>query len=56
MDLKYLAQRAFISYMRSVYLNGDNEIHNVHKINVKEFAESMGLVQTPIIKFKKQED
>nr|QBK46515.1 DExD/H box RNA helicase 41 [Philasterides dicentrarchi] len=54
MDIKYLAQRAFVSYMRSVYLNGDSEIFDVHKINVKEFAESIGLVQTPVIKFKKQ--
>lgn len=41
--------------MKYVHLNsggGKNPLFNVNSIPIKEFAESMGLVQTPIIKIK----
>ncbi len=37
-DLKYLAQRAFISYLRSVYLSSDKEVFDVMKINHNDLA------------------
>ena len=52
-ELKYLAQKAFICYMKSVYNSSDKKIFDVHKIPVNEFAESLGLIQTPIIRFRK---
>lgn len=48
-DLKYLAQRAFVSYIRSIDINGDKEVFNVHNIETDQLAESYGLVQVPII-------
>lgn len=50
-DLMHLAQKAFICYIRSVFLNKDKEIFNISKINHEAFAASLGLVTTPIIEF-----
>ncbi|CAK83459.1 unnamed protein product (macronuclear) [Paramecium tetraurelia] len=48
-ELKYLAQRAFISYVRSVDINADKEIFKLKEIKTDLLAESMGLVQVPIL-------
>lgn len=42
--------------MRSVYQAPDPNIFDVKKINANDLAESMGLVQLPVIKFKKVEE
>jgi ATP-dependent RNA helicase DDX10/DBP4 len=56
MNLKHLAQKSFITYIRSVYLNKDKDVFDVKKINYEEFADSLGLIQTPTIQFVKTSD
>ncbi|KAF9485667.1 DEAD-domain-containing protein [Pholiota conissans] len=50
-EIKYLGQRAFVSYIRSIYLHKDKSIFNVDELPVDRFAESLGLPGTPKIKF-----
>jgi ATP-dependent RNA helicase DDX10/DBP4 len=49
-DFKYLAQKAFISYMRSVYLRKNKQVFDIRKLPAEEFAASMGLPSMPQIK------
>ena len=49
-DFKYLAQKAFISYMRSVYLRKNKLVFDIRKLPAEEFAFSMGLPSMPQIK------
>lgn len=55
-DLKYLGQKAFISYTRAVHLQKDKDIFNLKKLDLDAFAAHMGLPGTPQIKFQKGED
>jgi ATP-dependent RNA helicase DDX10/DBP4 len=55
-ELKYLGQKAFISYTRSVHLQKDKEVFKLNKLDLDGFATSMGLAGTPNIKFQKGED
>lgn len=55
-DLKYLGQKAFISYTRSVYLQKDKEVFKFNDLDLDGYAESLGLPGTPQIKFQKGED
>jgi ATP-dependent RNA helicase DDX10/DBP4 len=55
-DLKYLGQKAFISYTRSVHLQKDKEVFKFSELDLDGFAESLGLAGTPQIKFQKGED
>jgi len=50
-ELKYLAQRAVISYLRAVFLNQDKEVFDVSKISPQLLAESYGLVNPPEVNF-----
>ena len=50
-DLKYLAQKAFVSYVKSYHLNGSKEIFISSELPLKEYAESMGLIGMPRIRF-----
>lgn len=50
-EIKYLGQKAFISYMRSVYLQKDKIIFDVNALPAEEFASSLGLPGAPKIKF-----
>ncbi|KAH9474710.1 ATP-dependent RNA helicase dbp4 [Psilocybe cubensis] len=52
-EIKYLGQKAFISYLRSVHLQKDKSIFSLDKLPVKEYAESLGLPGVPKIKFGK---
>lgn len=52
-DLKYLAQKSFITYMRSVYLQSDKSIFDVLQIDAEKLAAAMGLPGTPKMKFAK---
>ncbi|KIK84532.1 hypothetical protein PAXRUDRAFT_152885 [Paxillus rubicundulus Ve08.2h10] len=54
-EIKYLGQRAFVSYIRSVYLHKDKSIFNVGELPVEKFAESLGLPGAPKIKFLSRE-
>lgn len=55
-EIKFLAQRAFISYTRSVYLQKDKKTFKVDELPLDKYAQSLGLAGTPKIKFvsKKQ--
>lgn len=50
-EIKYLAQRAFVSYTRSIYLHKDKSIFKLAELPIDRFAESLGLPGTPKIKF-----
>ena len=52
-DLKYLAQKSFITYMRSVFLQSDKTIFNVLQIDAEKLSAAMGLPGTPNMKFAK---
>lgn len=53
-EIKYLAQRAFVAYMRSVYLQRNKKIFDVTALPAEEFALSLGLAGAPKIKFVKK--
>lgn len=55
-DLKYLGQKAFISYTRSVHLQKDKQIFNLKKLDLDGYAASLGLPGAPQIKYQKGED
>ncbi|KDE03407.1 hypothetical protein MVLG_06123 [Microbotryum lychnidis-dioicae p1A1 Lamole] len=50
-EIKFLAQRAFISYVRSIYLQKDKTIFNLDDLPLEAFATSLGLAGAPRIKF-----
>ncbi|KAK2460753.1 hypothetical protein APHAL10511_007223 [Amanita phalloides] len=50
-QIKYLGQRAFVSYMRSIYLRRDKTIFKLDQLPADRFSESLGLPGTPKIKF-----
>jgi ATP-dependent RNA helicase DDX10/DBP4 len=52
--MKYLAQKSFITYLRSIYLQSNKEVFDVHCLPTEEYAESLGLPGAPNIKFKAQ--
>ncbi|KAG2159287.1 DEAD-domain-containing protein [Suillus bovinus] len=54
-EIKYLGQRAFVSYVRSVHLYKDKSIFKVDELPVEKFAESLGLPGAPKIKFLNRE-
>jgi ATP-dependent RNA helicase DDX10/DBP4 len=49
-EIKYLGQKAFISYVRSVYVQKHKDIFKVESIDYDKFAESLGLPGAPKIK------
>jgi ATP-dependent RNA helicase DDX10/DBP4 len=55
-DLKYLAQKSFISYTRSIFLQKDKEVFKFKHLDLDGFAESLGLAGAPQIKYQKGED
>lgn len=55
-DIKYLGQKAFISYARSIQMQRDKDTFQLEKLDLNAFAASMGLSGTPQIKFKKGDD
>ncbi|PYH94901.1 DEAD-domain-containing protein [Aspergillus ellipticus CBS 707.79] len=55
-ELKYLGQKAFISYVKSIYVQKDKEIFNIKDLKLEELAASFGLPGAPRIKFIKGDD
>eukprot|EP01135_Chromosphaera_perkinsii_P000419 Nk52_evm66s78 gene=Nk52_evmTU66s78 len=53
-DMKYLAQKCFISYMRSVYLKSNKEVFDIQKLPGEKFAVALGLPNAPRIRFVKK--
>ncbi|AAS51267.2 ACR040Wp [Eremothecium gossypii ATCC 10895] len=51
-ELKYLAQKAFISYVRSIYIQKDTEVFKFNELPLEEFAASLGLPGAPQVKIK----
>ena len=49
--LKDDAQKALIAYLRSVHLNPNKEVFKVLDLPLDEFAYSLGLMNTPKVKF-----
>ncbi|KAI5195858.1 hypothetical protein AUEXF2481DRAFT_39795 [Aureobasidium subglaciale EXF-2481] len=49
--LKYLGQKAFASYVRSIHIQKDKDVFKLDKLNLEEFAASLGLPGAPKIKF-----
>ncbi|KAK3605178.1 hypothetical protein CHS0354_012984 [Potamilus streckersoni] len=54
-SLKEMAQRAFVSYLRSVFLMSNKAIFKVLDLNIEEFARSLGLAVAPKVRFLKRE-
>lgn len=56
--MKYLAQRALISYMKFVHKASNKKIFNIKNIDSAKLAESFGLQNAPVISVKnmKQND
>ncbi|KAK9453293.1 P-loop containing nucleoside triphosphate hydrolase protein, partial [Dipodascopsis uninucleata] len=50
-EIKYLGQRAFVSYCRSIFVQKDKSIFKVSDIPAEAYAESLGLPGAPRIKF-----
>jgi ATP-dependent RNA helicase DDX10/DBP4 len=55
-QLKYLAQKAFVTYVKSVYLQKDKEVFKLKEYDLEAFAASLGLPGAPRIKFMKDDD
>ncbi|XP_051173049.1 probable ATP-dependent RNA helicase DDX10 [Leptopilina boulardi] len=49
--LKESAQRAFVAYVKSVYLMQDKNIFNVKNLKIDAFARSLGLIVAPKLRF-----
>ena len=54
-ELKYLAQRAVVSYLRSVYLQPNKDVFDVDALDVEAFANSVGLPNPPRLRFLKSQ-
>ena len=54
-DLKYLAQRAVVSYVRSVHLQPNKDVFDVDALDVEKYAHSMGLSNPPRLRFLKSQ-
>ncbi len=52
-ELKYLGQKAFVSYVRSIHIQKDKEIFKLNELPLEEFSGSLGLPGAPRIKFLK---
>ncbi|KAL8509967.1 hypothetical protein ACS0TY_016981 [Phlomoides rotata] len=53
-NLQHLAQRAFITYLKSIHKQRDKEVFDVTKLPIDEFGASIGLPMTPKVRFLKQ--
>lgn len=51
-EIKYLGQKAFISYIKSVYIQKDKDVFKPEDLATEEFAKSLGLPGAPNIKIK----
>lgn len=50
-EQKERAQRCFVSYLRSVYLMKNKHVFDVFKLNLHEYALSLGLAVAPRVRF-----
>ncbi|KAJ7326347.1 hypothetical protein DFH08DRAFT_968253 [Mycena albidolilacea] len=54
-EIKYLGQRAFVSYLCSIRLHKNKVVFNLAELPAERFAESLGLPGAPKIKFLSKE-
>ncbi|RPB26147.1 DEAD-domain-containing protein [Terfezia boudieri ATCC MYA-4762] len=54
--LKYLGQKAFVSYTKSIYIQKDKETFDLDKLPLEEYAQSLGLPGQPNVVRKKGEN
>ena len=52
-EIKYLGQKAFVSYVRSIHIQKDKDIFKINELPLEEFSASLGLPGAPRIKFHK---
>jgi len=52
-ELKADAQRAFVSYVKSVFLMKNKDVFNVEHLKLDKYAASLGLAVTPKVRFLK---
>lgn len=50
-EQKERAQRCFVSYLRSVYLMKNKDVFDVFKLQIHEYAVSLGLAVAPRVRF-----
>ncbi|XP_061388083.1 probable ATP-dependent RNA helicase DDX10 [Musca vetustissima] len=50
-ELKASAQRAFVAYIKSVFLMKNKKVFNVMSLDFDAYAKSLGLVVTPRVRF-----
>ena len=50
-ELKYLGQKAFVSYVRSIHVQKDKDVFKLNELPLEEFSASLGLPGAPKIKF-----
>lgn len=50
-ELKESAQRALVNYVKSVALMGNKNIFKVNELNIEAYAQSLGLMFAPRVKF-----
>lgn len=50
-NLKASAQRAFVAYLKSVFLMKDKSVFQIKSLNTDAFARSLGLIVSPRIRF-----
>ena len=55
-ELKYLGQKAFVSYVRSIQLQKDKDVFKLNDLPLEEYSASLGLPGAPKIKFTKGDD
>ena len=55
-ELKYLGQKAFVNYVRSVYVMQDKDTFKLKELDLEGFANSLGLPGAPRVKFLKGDD
>ncbi|KAL9597662.1 MAG: hypothetical protein Q9219_004989 [cf. Caloplaca sp. 3 TL-2023] len=55
-ELKYLGQKAFISYVKSIHLQKDKEVFQLDELPLEAYSASLGLPGAPRIKFMKGDD
>ena len=55
-ELKYLGQKAFVSYVKSIHLQKDKNVFKIQELPLEEYATSLGLPGAPRVKFVKGED
>jgi len=52
-ELKYLGQKAFVSYVRSIHIQKDKDVFKLNELPLEDYSASLGLPGAPKIKFLK---